>query len=84
MIEDADELTVWLSCGTLYIDSFERWRLPAVLCASMPLGTNNHSLASIAALRKRQIRILGSTSIGERNAETESPRWSRPRKSHDR
>lgn len=43
-----------------------------VLCASTVLGTINHSLLSIEALRKRQIPILGIAFIGGRNAETES------------
>ncbi|MCK1727319.1 dethiobiotin synthase [Bradyrhizobium sp. 142] len=72
VIEGAGGLMVPLNGGTLYIDIFERWRLPVVLCASTLLGTINHSLLSIEALRKRQIRILGIAFIGERNAETES------------
>jgi dethiobiotin synthetase len=61
-----------LNHGTFYINIFERWQLPVVLCASTALGTINHSLLSIEALRKRQIRILGIAFIGERNAENES------------
>lgn len=72
VIEGAGELMVPLSRRTLYIDIFERWRLPVVLCASTALGTINHSLLSIEALRKRYIAILGIAFIGERNAETES------------
>ncbi|WGR90876.1 dethiobiotin synthase (plasmid) [Bradyrhizobium sp. ISRA443] len=72
VIEGAGGLMVPLTGGTLYIDIFERWRLPIVLCASTRLGTINHSLLSIEALRKRQIHILGVALIGERNAETES------------
>lgn len=72
VIEGAGGLMVPLSLGTLYADVFERWRLPAVLCARTALGTINHSLLSIEALRKRHIDILGIAFIGERNAETES------------
>ncbi|MFK4535011.1 dethiobiotin synthetase [Bradyrhizobium ottawaense] len=72
MIEGAGGLMVPLTARTLYIDIFERWQLPVVLCARTGLGTINHSLLSIEALRKRQIRILGIAFIGERNAETES------------
>lgn len=68
MIEGAGGLMVPLCGGTLYVDIFERWRCPVVLS----LGTINHSLLSIEALRKRQIGILGIAFIGERNAETES------------
>ncbi|WGR93532.1 dethiobiotin synthase [Bradyrhizobium sp. ISRA443] len=69
VIEGAGGLMVPLSSGTLYIDIFERWRLPVVICASTALGTINHSLLSIEALRKRQIDILGIAFIGEKNSE---------------
>lgn len=72
VIEGAGGLMVPLNYGTLYIDVFERWNLPVVLCASTELGTINHSLLSLEALRKRQIQILGIAFIGERNPETET------------
>ncbi|WFU14609.1 dethiobiotin synthase [Bradyrhizobium sp. CB3481] len=72
VIEGAGGLMVPLRGGTLYIDLFERWQLPVVLCARTSLGTINHSLLSIEALRKRQIDILGIAFIGERNSENES------------
>jgi dethiobiotin synthetase len=72
VIEGAGGLMVPLIGNTLYIDVFERWRLPIVLCARTALGTINHSLLSIEALRKRQIDVLGIAFIGERNSETES------------
>ncbi|NOJ41398.1 dethiobiotin synthase [Bradyrhizobium australiense] len=71
VIEGAGGLMVPLSGGTLFVDVFERWRLPVVLCASTRIGTINHALLSIEALRKRQIRILGIAFIGERNVEPE-------------
>ncbi|PPQ17319.1 ATP-dependent dethiobiotin synthetase BioD [Bradyrhizobium sp. AC87j1] len=72
VIEGAGGLMVPLTARTLYMDIFERWQLPVVLCARTGPGTINHSLLSIEALRKRQLRILGVAFIGERNAETES------------
>ncbi|WP_439373284.1 dethiobiotin synthase [Bradyrhizobium sp. DASA03120] len=72
VIEGAGGLMVPLSGDTLFIDVFERWRLPVVLCASTRLGTINHTLLSIEALRKREIPILGMAFIGERNAETQT------------
>ena len=71
VIEGAGGLMVPLDGRTLYIDVFARWRLPAVLCARTALGTINHSLLSIEALRKRQIDILGVAFIGEANAANE-------------
>ncbi|MET4260892.1 dethiobiotin synthetase [Bradyrhizobium sp. S3.12.5] len=72
VIEGAGGLMVPLAPGTLFIDVFQRWQLPVVLCASTELGTINHSLLSIEALRQRQIRILGIAFIGKRNPETQS------------
>jgi dethiobiotin synthetase len=72
VIEGAGGLMVPLCGGTLYIDVFERWRLPVVLCASTELGTINHSLLSLEALRKRQIRLLGIAFIGQGNFESEN------------
>ncbi|MBS7554729.1 dethiobiotin synthase [Ancylobacter dichloromethanicus] len=72
VIEGTGGLMVPLSRSTLYIDIFARWQLPIVLCARTELGTINHSLLSIEALRNRTIEILGIAFIGERNSESES------------
>jgi dethiobiotin synthetase len=71
VIEGSGGLLVPLDGITLYIDIFARWRLPVVLCARTALGTINHSLLSIEALRLRQLDILGIAFIGEGNPETE-------------
>ncbi|WP_146986599.1 dethiobiotin synthase [Bradyrhizobium macuxiense] len=71
VIEGAGGLMVPLNDNTLYIDIFERWRLPVVLCARTALGTINHSLLSVEALRGRRIEILGIAFIGESNPESE-------------
>lgn len=71
VIEGAGGLMVPLNDDTLYIDIFERWRLPVVLCARTALGTINHSLLSVEALRKRRIDILGIAFIGDSNPESE-------------
>lgn len=67
VIEGTGGLMEPLNCGTLYIDVFERWRLPVVLCASTALGTTNSALLSIEALRRRQIDVLGIAFVGEKN-----------------
>ena len=71
VIEGSGGLLVPLDDTTLYIDVFARWRLPVVLCARTALGTINHSLLSIEALRHRRLDILGIAFIGEDNAESE-------------
>jgi dethiobiotin synthetase len=71
VIEGSGGLLVPLDGTTLYIDVFARWRLPVVLCARTALGTINHSLLSIEALRHRQFDIVGIAFIGEGNPESE-------------
>ena len=71
VIEGAGGLMVPLHQSTLYIDVFARWRFPVVLCARTALGTINHSLLSIEALRRREIELLGVAFIGEDNPESE-------------
>jgi dethiobiotin synthetase len=71
VIEGSGGLMVPLDNSTLYIDVFARWKLPVVLCARTALGTINHSLLSIEALRHRNIALLGIAFIGESNPESE-------------
>ncbi|QOZ23637.1 dethiobiotin synthase [Bradyrhizobium sp. CCBAU 51753] len=72
VIEGAGGLMVPLNGSTLYIDVFARWHLPVVLCARTSLGTINHSLLSIEALRSRNVNVLGIAFIGNENLDTES------------
>jgi dethiobiotin synthetase len=71
VIEGSGGLLVPLDDTTLYIDVFARWRFPVVLCARTALGTINHSLLSIEALRHRNLHILGIAFIGDGNPESE-------------
>ena len=71
VVEGAGGLMVPLSRDRLYIDVFARWQLPVLLCARTTLGTINHSLLSIEALRNRGIDILGIVFIGDENVDTE-------------
>ena len=72
VIEGAGGLLVPMTRNTLQIDVFARWRAPVVLCARTALGTINHSLLSIEALRRRNIPILGITFIGSANLDSET------------
>ena len=45
--------------GALQIDQIVRWELPVVLVARSGLGTLNHTLLSLEALRQRAIPVLG-------------------------
>jgi dethiobiotin synthetase len=45
--------------GALQIDQIVRWGLPVLLVARSGLGTLNHTLLSLEALRQRAIPVLG-------------------------
>ena len=72
VIELAGGLDVPLTRRLLQIDVIADWKLPVVLCSSTRLGTINHSLLSIEALKRRAIPILGIAFIGEKIPDTES------------
>ena len=65
VIEGAGGVLVPVNDTTLYADIFARWGDPVVLVARTALGTINHSLLSIEALRARGVPILGVAFIGE-------------------
>lgn len=71
IVEGAGGLLVPLTRSTLSIDVFARWRAPVVLCARTRLGTINHTLLSLEALRRRDIRVMGVALIGDLHAENE-------------
>jgi dethiobiotin synthetase len=71
VIEGAGGLMVPLTREMLFIDVFARWKLPVVLCARTTLGTINHTLLSLEALRARHIPVHGVAFIGEANDESE-------------
>jgi dethiobiotin synthetase len=71
VVETAGGLMVPLTRKLLQIDLLAQWRLPVVLCASTRLGTINHSLLSIEALKRRAVPILGVAFIGEANNSSE-------------
>lgn len=64
IIEGAGGLMVPLTPDVLFIDVFARWGLPVVLCARAGLGTINHTLLSLEALRRRGVPVLGVALIG--------------------
>jgi dethiobiotin synthetase len=72
IIEGAGGVLVPVDRATLFADLFARWGLPVILCARTSLGTINHSLLSIEALRARDIPILGIAFIGDANENSEA------------
>jgi dethiobiotin synthetase len=64
IVEGAGGAMVPLTRETLFIDLFAVWRAPVVLCARTTLGTLNHTLLAIEALRRREIPVVGVALIG--------------------
>ena len=71
VIEGAGGVLVPVTRELLQADLFARWTAPAILCARTTLGTINHSLLSIEALRARGVAILGIIFVGGEMADTE-------------
>jgi dethiobiotin synthetase len=72
IIEGAGGLMVPLTRQVLFIDRAAQWRIPTVLCARTRLGTINHTLLSIEALRTRCVPLLGVAFIGEPQPDSEA------------
>ena len=67
IIEGAGGLLVPLTRNLLQIDLFRHWGVPVVLCARTGLGTINHTLLSVEALRTRDIPLHGLLFVGDDN-----------------
>lgn len=65
VIEGAGGLLVPLSPHLIQIDQFKSWDAPVIVCARTALGTINHTLLSLEALRARRIEVLGVAFIGD-------------------
>ncbi len=72
VIEGAGGVLVPLARDLLFADLFARWQLPVVLVARTSLGTINHSLLSVEALRARGIPLVGVAFTGEANEDSEA------------
>jgi len=72
IVEGAGGVLVPLAPGLLYADMFARWGCPTVIVARTALGTINHSLLSIEALRARGVPILGIAFVGEAEEDSEA------------
>ena len=71
IIEGAGGVLVPINPRMLQIDLFACWHAPAVLCARTSLGTINHTLLSLEALKQRDIAVLGVIFVGEPMPDTE-------------
>jgi len=71
VVEPAGGLMAPLTRRFLQIDLIARWNAPVILCASTRLGTINHSLLSIEALKRRAVPLLGIAFIGDEQADSQ-------------
>jgi len=67
IIETAGGLMVPITRNFLQIDQIKEWNLPVILVCKSSLGTLNHTLLSIEALKQRNIEILGLVVNGEKH-----------------
>jgi dethiobiotin synthetase len=71
VIEGAGGALVPLVGDVLYADIFARWNLPVIIVARTALGTINHSLMTVEALRSRNVPIFGLAFVGDANDDGE-------------
>lgn len=72
VIEGAGGALVPLTRELVYADLFARWGLPVVVVARTTLGTINHSLLTIEALRARSIWVGGVIFSGDAMPDSEA------------
>lgn len=72
VVEGAGGALVPLTDDLLYADLFARWGAPVVLVARTQLGTINHSLLSLEALRARGVPVLGVAFNGPPEPDSEA------------
>lgn len=65
VVEGAGGALVPVTRNWLYADQFAAWQKPVVIVARTALGTINHSLMTIEALRARQVPIHGIAFVGD-------------------
>mgnify|MGYP001358725147 CR=1 FL=1 len=71
LVEGAGGLMVPLNKDQNYIDLFQRWNKPVILVSRNYLGSINHTLLSVEALKNKGIPIAGILFNGPENPSTE-------------
>src|SRR5438445_454871 len=61
----------FLSTRTAAKLSFSRWRAPVIVVTRTALGTINHTLLTLEALRNRAIAVMGIIFVGDAMPDTE-------------
>jgi dethiobiotin synthetase len=70
--EGAGGVLVPVTRQLLFADLFAHWGRPVVLVARTGLGTINHSLSSLEALRSRGVDVLGIAFVGDAVEDSEA------------
>lgn len=65
IVEGAGGALVPVTRTLLYADLFARWHIPVIVCARTSLGTINHSLLTIEALKRRGVPMHGIAFLGD-------------------
>jgi len=72
IVEGAGGALVPVTRQTLYADLFAKWQVPVIVCARTALGTINHSLLTIEALKSRGVPIHGLAFLGDAVEDSEA------------
>ena len=72
VVEGAGGVLVPVTRRLLYADLFARWGHPVVVVARTRLGTINHSLLTVEALRARGVAVLGIAFSGDASEDSEA------------
>jgi dethiobiotin synthetase len=71
IVEGAGGVLVPITRDMLQAALFSRWRAPAIVVARTALGTINHTLLTLEALKHRKIDVLGVIFVGDAMPDTE-------------
>ena len=72
VVEPAGGVRVPVSGRVLNTDLMQDWGLPAVVVANYYLGSINHTLLTVEALRARKLPVAGIVFSGEPNPDSRS------------
>ncbi|TMV94041.1 ATP-dependent dethiobiotin synthetase BioD [Thioclava sp. BHET1] len=71
VIEGAGGALVPLNGPRLYADQMAEWGAPVIVVARTTLGTINHSLLTVEALRARDVPLVGIAFVGDEMADSQ-------------
>jgi dethiobiotin synthetase len=72
VVEGAGGALVPINRRLLFADLFASWAAPTIVVARTRLGTINHSLLTIEALRTRRVPLLGVAFVGDAEEDSET------------